>query len=86
MDRKFFTVDDLNHRLELFPYAQCDSISKPSANISLSTSDHSLKQNGTFITINFIHACSDRTPMLLKQLVITNKVWPCTGIEYTVFE
>ena len=50
VDRKFVKLEALNQRIELFPYAQCDSATKPSP-ISLSTSDHSLKQNGINILI-----------------------------------
>ena len=40
------TLEDLNQRIELFPYDSCDAANKPSPITNLSSSDHSLRQSG----------------------------------------
>ena len=44
LEQKFIKLEALNQRIELVPYAQSDSATKPSPNIALSTSDHSLNK------------------------------------------
>ncbi len=46
VSRKFLNLEDLNQRIELFPYDPCDSVNKPSPINNLSSSDHHLRQSG----------------------------------------
>ena len=46
--RGLITLDGINSRIQLFLYAPCDAVNKPSP-ISLSSGDHSLKQSGEFV-------------------------------------
>ena len=46
LDRKIFTLDELNNRIESFPYCHSDAIDKPVAIKTLTTTDHKIKQSG----------------------------------------
>ena len=46
---KLLTLDELNNRIDTFPYSYLDGRNKPSVINSLGTSDHALKQSGWFI-------------------------------------
>ena len=48
LERKLFTLDDLNSRISNFPYFYTDATDKPIAisSASLLSSDHALKQSG----------------------------------------
>lgn len=48
ISRGLITLEQINSRIALFPYSSCDVVNKPSP-VSLSSSDHSLKQTGMLV-------------------------------------
>lgn len=50
LEKRLFTLDYINNRIEHFPYFYVDSTNKPVpiSMSSLTSSDHSLKQNGEY--------------------------------------
>ena len=46
LDQQLITLNELNSRIESFPYNYVDVVNKPTPIASLTSSDHSLKQNG----------------------------------------
>lgn len=52
-EKKFFILEELNHRLSCFPYGSSDSTNKPSSINNLNTADSHLKQSGIVIFLFF---------------------------------
>ena len=50
-NKKLLTLDELNSRIDTFPFSYLDARNKPSLIKSLGTTDHALKQSGSCILI-----------------------------------
>ena len=49
-EEKLLSLNDLNQKIQLFPYVQCDKVNKPAiiSENCFSSSSHSLKQTGVY--------------------------------------
>ena len=57
LTEKYFTLDELNKKIDEFPYVLSDNATKPAqiAQTVLASSDHTVKQKGSYIYFHCIH-------------------------------